>query len=92
MAGVEISAAGINDGKFSAPRLIFKFEGTIGAGEIIFYERAGASRAKMSSFGGVTRLALDGCVFENQLEFFSFFAGNTRELFLFPVFVLSDKL
>lgn len=91
MAGVEISAAGVNDRYFSGLGFIFEFKRTMGTGEDVLYERAGTTRAKVSSFGSIARPSLDRGIFKNCVELFSFPASHIRKFFLFPAFVFSDK-
>lgn len=91
MAGVEVSAARINDREFSGAGLALEVEAAGRTGEAVFDEWICASRAKMDSLLSLALLAFEGDGFEQGLYFGSFSSCYAGESFLSAIFVFGDE-
>ena len=91
MAGVEVSAAGVNDGELSGAGLALEMEAAGRAGEAVFDEGVCASRAKVGSLLSLALLAVKGDGFKQGLYFGFFSAGYVVKPFLSAIFVYCDE-
>ncbi len=91
MAGVEVSAARINDRELSGAGLALEVKAAGRTGEAVFDEGVCASRAKVGSMLSGALLAVERDGFEQGLYLGFFSARYAGKSFLRAIFVFGDE-